>query len=107
MSKDSVNLITAYIEANGGKPGAALGALNAKLGATYDLSRMGQWRRGERPTPNAVERTMRAAVLTYQLGAERAAELAPMLETSYCPDIELDITASAELVKNGPSTRRH
>lgn len=95
MSKHSVNLITAYIEAAGETPANALRALNGELGTSYDATRIGQWRRGERPIPDKAQRVMRRWVLEAQLGMAKAAEIAPMLEPAYRPDIELEITASA------------
>ncbi len=93
MRHTSINLITAYIEAAGGKSAEALSMLNAELGAAYDLTRLGQWRRGERPTPGVVQRAMRRTVLEHRLGADVAAALAPWLES---PAASLDESSTLE-----------
>ena len=80
MSEHRINLITAYIEAAGETPANAVRALNAELGTSYDTNRLGQWRRGERPTPGVVQRAMRRTVLEHRLGADTADALAPCLE---------------------------
>lgn len=98
MSDHSVNLITAYIEAAGETPANALRALNGELGGSYDATRLGQWRRGERPIPDKVQRVMRRWVLEAHLGMAKAGELAPMLEAAYRLDFELECTASAGAV---------
>lgn len=98
MSEHRVTLVTAFIEACGGQPVTALGVLNRELGTSYEKQRLGQWRRGDRPVPMRVQRVMRWTVLEHQVGRELAEELAPMLETPWQPDIELEVEASASSV---------
>lgn len=70
------NLVTTFIaaETSNGEPiTLALNALNECLGSNYNLSRLGDWRRGDRSIPQPVQNYMLKMcihhVLTQQIGA--------------------------------------
>lgn len=74
------HLVAAYLRLVGPSPTAAVRAINAELGTRHTLTRFNEWRRGDRPTPAAVQRVMRRAVLEHELGATEARRLAALLE---------------------------
>ncbi|MEQ8234287.1 MAG: hypothetical protein RLW61_04575 [Gammaproteobacteria bacterium] len=74
------HLVAAFLRLAGPSPTAAVRAINAELGARYTLTRFNEWRRGDRPTPPAVQRVMRRAVLEDELGETAARRLAALLE---------------------------
>lgn len=70
-----MNLVGAYLFALDGRESKTQSA--KRLGV--ELSRLGQYRRGERPVPGHMQQVMRLAVLLYLLPEREAIELAKVL----------------------------
>lgn len=60
-----MNLVEQFYEVRGGTLTAALDSMNQALGTRYDLTRLGQWRRGHVPVPHRVQAYMRRLVLSW------------------------------------------
>lgn len=70
-----MNLVSAYLFVMDGKESKTESA--KRLGV--ELSRLGQYRRGERPVPDHMQEVMRMAVLLYLLPVRDAVMLAQVL----------------------------
>ena len=69
---DLISTILAALTVPGMTPGDAARELSAglqsDLGMTYDATRIGQWRRGERAIPQPVQDWMLRACIAYAIG---------------------------------------